>query len=55
MRQLYGVFVVYVRPLLEYVTCVWAPHRVGEVNRVEYNVNSPKGYQGMTLSTIKVD
>ena len=33
------------------------------VNRLEalntasnlYNVNSPKGYQGMTLSTIKVD
>jgi len=29
------VFVVYVRPLLEYATCVWSPHRVGQVNRVK--------------------
>jgi len=33
---LWRTFVVYVRPLLEYATCVWSPHRVGQVNRVEF-------------------
>ena len=32
---LWRAFVVYVRPLLVYVTCVWSPHRVAQVNRVE--------------------
>jgi len=32
---LWRAFVVYVRPLLEYATCVWSSHRVGQVKRVE--------------------
>jgi len=34
-QKLRRAFVVYVRPLLEYATCVWSPHRVGQVKRVE--------------------
>jgi len=35
---LWRAFGVYVRPLLEYTTCVWSPNRVGQVNRVNlYN------------------
>jgi len=35
VATLWRAFVVYVRPLLEYATCVWSPHRVGPVNCVE--------------------
>ena len=32
---LWRAFTVYVRPMLEYATCVWSPHGVGQVNRIE--------------------
>ena len=32
---LWRAFVVYVRPLLEYATCVWSPHRLGQIKHVE--------------------
>ena len=28
-------FIVYVRPLLEYGSCVWSPHHVGKIKQVE--------------------
>ena len=28
-------FIVYVRPLLEYASCVWSPHQVGRINQIE--------------------
>ena len=28
-------FTTYVRPLLEYATCVWSPHSVGYVKKIE--------------------
>ena len=51
-------YVVYVRPLLEYATCVWwSPHRVGQVTLVEslQRKFTKKGFHDVTLSTIKVD
>ena len=44
---LWRAFVVYVRPLLEYVTCVNFGHHIvwGRLTASNgYNVNSPKGY-----------
>ena len=32
---LWHAFVVYVRPLLEYATCVWSPYRLGQIKHVE--------------------
>ena len=32
---LWRAFVVCVRPLLEYATCVWSPHRLGQIKHVE--------------------
>jgi len=50
---LWRAFVVYVRPLLEYATSTrfgHSPHRVVRLIALNlYNVNSPKGYQDMTL------
>jgi len=28
-------FVIYVRPLLEYASCVWSPHSVSHVKKIE--------------------
>jgi len=28
-------FVVYVRPLLEYASCVWSPHHLGQIKQIE--------------------
>ena len=28
-------FITYVRPLLEYATCVWSPHSAGRVKKIE--------------------
>src|SRR5664279_3496513 len=29
------MFVVYVRPILEYASCVWSPHHVGRIKQIE--------------------
>jgi len=28
-------FLVYVRPLLEYASCVWSPHHIGKIKQIE--------------------
>jgi hypothetical protein len=28
-------FIVYVRPLLEYASCVWSPHHIGKIKQIE--------------------
>ena len=54
VATLWRVFVAYVRPLLEYATCVWSPHRKNRVESVQRKFSKRlPGY--MALSTIKVD
>jgi len=35
VSTLMGVFTVYVRPILEYASCVWSPYQMGQIKQVE--------------------
>ena len=35
IASLTRAFTVYVRPLLEYASCVWSPHQVGRIDQIE--------------------
>ena len=35
VSTLVRAFVVYVRPILEYASCVWSPHHVGRIKQIE--------------------
>jgi ribonuclease P/MRP protein subunit RPP40 len=35
VETLIRAFIVYVRPTLEYASCVWSPYRITDINRIE--------------------
>jgi len=42
-------FTVYVRPLLEYASCVWSPHLMKDIERLERFTKRLRGLSTLTL------